>query len=62
MKWFGLFTIPSPIGKQDKAIAEQFAEAHELGAFLLIVLITLHLLGAAYHGIIRQDGVVKRMV
>jgi cytochrome b561 len=62
VRWFGLFIIPSPIGKQDKPIAEQFAEAHELGAFLLIVLITLHLLGAAYHGIIRRDGVVKRMV
>jgi cytochrome b561 len=62
VKWFGLFTVPSPIGRQDKAIAEQFAEAHELGAGLLVLLITLHLLGAAYHGIIRQDGVVKRMV
>jgi cytochrome b561 len=62
VKWFNLFLVPSPIGKQDKAVAEQFAEAHELGAAVLILLITLHLLGAAYHGIIRRDGVVGRMV
>ncbi len=47
MKWFNLFLVPSPIGKQDKAVAEQFAEAHALGAGVLILLITLHLLGAA---------------
>ena len=62
VKWFWLFTIPSPIGKQDQATAEQFAEAHELGAGLLVFFIALHVLGAAYHGIIRRDGVVKRMV
>lgn len=62
VKWFGLFLVPSPIGKQDKPVAERFAEAHELGAAVLILLITLHLLGAAYHGLIRRDGVVRRMV
>jgi cytochrome b561 len=61
VKWFGLFTLPSPIGKQEENVAQQFSDAHYVGALVLIALVALHLLGAAYHGLIRQDGVVKRM-
>ncbi len=61
VKWFGLITIPSPIGKQEEAVAQQLSGAHYAGALILVALIALHLMGAAYHGLIRQDAVVKRM-
>lgn len=61
VKWFGLFTMPSPIGKQEEGIAQQFSDAHYAVALLLVALIAFHLLGAAYHGLIRRDGILKRM-
>jgi cytochrome b561 len=62
LKWFDLIPVPSPVGKQEEAIAKQLSNAHYWGAIALLVLISLHLLGAAYHGIIKRDDVVKRMV
>ncbi len=62
VKWFGLFTIPSPIGKQEEAVAQQLSDAHYFAAIALVALVTLHILGAAYHGIVRRDGVARRMI
>jgi cytochrome b561 len=62
VKWFGLFAVPSPIGKQEEAVAQQLSNAHYFVAIALVALIAMHLLGAAYHGIIRRDGVVRRMI
>ena len=58
---YGLYAIPSVIDK-NPATAELLGQAHQLGAALLIVLVALHLLGAFYHGVIRRDGVVRRIV
>jgi len=59
--WAGLVPIPSPIDKNE-AIAPVFSAVHWYGALLLLALIAAHLAGAAYHGLIRRDGVVQRMI
>lgn len=58
---YGLYNIPAIIGK-NPVWADWLGQAHQVGAGVLIVLVTLHLLGAFYHGVIRRDGVVGRIV
>lgn len=36
--------------------------AHEYGAYLFMMLVGLHLLGALYHGIVKRDGVLAAML
>jgi cytochrome b561 len=59
--WAGLVPIPSPIA-HDERIAPVLSTLHWYGALTLLVLIGAHLSGAAYHGLIRRDGVVQRML
>ncbi len=59
--WARLVPIPSPIGKND-AWAPILSDLHWYGAALLVLLIGAHLCGAFYHGVIRRDGVVQRML
>ena len=58
---YGYYTIPALIGK-DEALGNLLKQAHEIGGAVLIALVALHLLGAFYHGVIRRDGVVSRIV
>jgi cytochrome b561 len=60
--WFGLFEVPSPIGKQPDPGAHLLDGLHWFGALALLLLVGSHLAGAAYHGLIRRDGVVRRML
>lgn len=56
---FGLFAIPAFETKVKLAsLAKEF---HEAFSVLLIICISLHLLAALYHHIIRKDGLLKRM-
>lgn len=59
--WARLVPLPSPIGKNE-AIAPLLSDLHWYGAMLLLVLIAAHLCGALYHGVVRRDGVVQRML
>jgi cytochrome b561 len=59
--WFGLFPVPSPIGKQPDAVAQQLSDLHWFGALALLLLLATHIAGALYHGLIRRDGVVRHM-
>jgi len=61
LDWFGLFRVPSPIGKQPDAVAQQLSDLHWFGALLLLVLVGTHIAGALYHGVVRRDGVVRHM-
>ena len=66
--YFGLFTWPNlPLftgmtREQLHPIHENFGTAHVLLAWSAIVLIPIHILAALYHGVIRRDGVVQRML
>ncbi|MCL7929532.1 cytochrome b [Halomonas llamarensis] len=57
---FFYWTLPSVVG-ENEALSETLFLWHERVGWLLIVLITLHVIGALYHGWIKRDNVMKRM-
>ena len=61
MKYFHLFRVPDLIGKSSSALTF-FKNMHELMAYTLIVLISLHILAALKHALIDRDGLVGRML
>jgi cytochrome b561 len=61
LHWARLFEIPSPVGKNVE-LAPILSAVHWYGAALLVLLVGAHLCGAFYHGVIRRDGVVQRML
>jgi cytochrome b561 len=62
VKWYGLFVLPSPIGKQPDPVAQSLSDLHWWGALALLVLLAAHIGGAAYHGLVRRDGVTRHMM
>jgi cytochrome b561 len=62
LKWYEAIAIPAPIGKQPDPIAHGLAALHAAGAALLAALLVLHFAGAAYHGLVRRDGVIRHMI
>lgn len=58
--YFGLFHITLPLSP-DKALAEFMNETHETIAFILIALISLHIVGALKHYLIDKDEVMQSM-
>ncbi|WP_127076627.1 cytochrome b [Rhodomicrobium lacus] len=61
VSFYGLFTLPKLIAPQPKPVVENLAAAHQIGAGILVLLIGLHIAGALYHWLIKQDGVMRRM-
>lgn len=59
-RFFGLFLLPLPIAP-NPAIASLFGTLHEILAWLLTVLISLHVMAVFYHQWIRKDSLFKRM-
>jgi len=59
MKWFG-YRLPS-WGWKDPALNAFFTECHEASAFLFLALIVLHSGAALHHGLVRKDGLLRRM-
>jgi len=66
--YFGLFTWPNlPLfagmtREQLHPIHETWEDVHVYLAWSAIVLIPIHVLAALYHGILRRDGVLSRMM
>jgi len=60
-KWLGILPIPSPFGKNE-ALAPIFSQFHFIGAWLFVIAILGHVGGALFHGFIRRDGVLQRMI
>lgn len=58
--WFGLFDVPQ-FTSENKANAQLFEDWHIWGAYLLIALVTIHILAALFHLFVRDDNVVARM-
>ncbi len=58
---FGLFTMPAIVAK-DRALADQLFNVHLTLGLLFIAAVLLHISAALYHGIIRRDGVLRRML
>ncbi|KTD21153.1 cytochrome b [Legionella londiniensis] len=59
--FFGLFQANLPI-EPNKALAQFMNQLHELFAWILIVLIALHLAGALKHYFIDKDKVLQSML
>lgn len=57
---FFSWDLPQVIAK-DQKMGETLYKAHSYVGWALVVLITLHVLGALKHGIIHRDGVLSRM-
>ncbi|MGA7454771.1 MAG: cytochrome b [Rhodoplanes sp.] len=58
---FGLFIVP-PLMATDRAFGESLEEAHELLAYLMLILVGLHAAAAVLHQAILKDGTLARML
>jgi cytochrome b561 len=61
LRWFGLFPIPSPIGK-DETVAPILSGIHFGMAIALGVLLLAHVAGALFHHFVRKDDTLRRML
>lgn len=59
--FFGLFTLPPIVGKND-ALSEQLFTAHRWTGWFVILLVLMHISGALFHQFIRKDNVLKRIL
>jgi cytochrome b561 len=50
-----------PLIPKNEALSKAAEAVHRTTAFVLIGLIAMHVSAAAYHGLVRRDGVVSRM-
>ena len=60
LKFFGLFKIP-PLAFESKAIYTVLQNVHQVAGWILIVIISVHILGALKHGLIDRDNVLQRI-
>lgn len=58
---FGLFILP-PILAVDQALAKVLLRVHTVFAILMTAILAAHIGAALYHGVIRRDGVLSRML
>lgn len=56
-----LIPLPALIAP-DKSLAESVGSVHGALAWVLLVVIVLHVSGALYHALVKQDGVIGRML
>ncbi len=61
LKWFGLLTVWSPIGKSPD-IAFTLSAIHAWSAWILLALFALHFAAALFHHVIRRDGTLYRIL
>jgi cytochrome b561 len=61
LQWFGLVPIWSPVGRAP-AIAPYFSILHTFTAWAILALVCLHITGALFHRIVRQDDTFQRML
>ncbi len=61
ISFFGLFTVPALVEK-DQTLATPLFAAHEILAWVIAGLLIVHIGAALYHYFIRKDGVLQRML
>lgn len=62
LRWFELFTVPKFPIAPDTAGAAAAAQAHEILAWTMLLLVTLHLFAALHHHFRLRDAVLLRML
>src|SRR4030067_792755 len=61
VSWFGLFKLPSLMGKNEGL--HEFAEGtHGVMAAFILVFVSIHFLAATWHHFIVKDNVLRRML
>lgn len=58
---FGLFVLP-PILPKDEPMSKLLLGTHKIAAFTFAAFITLHIAAGLWHGLVRRDGVLERML
>jgi cytochrome b561 len=58
---FGIVSVP-PLLAANERLSQAAIAVHLVGQYLVYLLVGLHVAGALYHGIVRQDGVIERML
>ena len=58
--WFGVLPLPDFVSV-DKALAEVMKERHEMLAWILCLLVVLHIAAALKHHFVDRDGLLDRM-
>ncbi|MFP3921966.1 MAG: cytochrome b [Dichotomicrobium sp.] len=61
ISFFGLFDLPALVGK-NRELSETLLSIHGYLGFLIAAVVILHIAAALYHGIVRRDGVLSRMI
>lgn len=61
--YLDVFGVHLPaITEKNEALSKEVFEWHETAAYLIIAFVTLHIIAAVYHRLIRKDRVVERMI
>jgi len=58
---FGWFKLPMLVAKNEQ-MGHLMSEIHEISSFVIIGLVSLHVIGALYHHFIKKDKVLLRML
>ena len=58
---FGLFDFPGILGK-DQALSDRIFVWHLICGILIGAIVALHVAGALYHGLVKRDAVLQRML
>lgn len=61
VSFLGLIQLPALVA-ENEALADQLIEWHEISAWLILILVGLHMAAALYHHFIRRDDVLVSML
>ena len=58
---FGLFTFPTLVAKNEP-LSDKILVWHLVAAVIIATILVLHIGGALYHGFVKRDGILARML
>ena len=61
VRWFFLFNLPNLVGP-DRQLARITKDLHDAGAWLLLMIVCIHVAAAFWHELVLKDGVLRRML
>jgi cytochrome b561 len=61
VSFFGVFSIP-PLLPENGRLSQAAIAVHLVGQYLLYLFVALHVAGALYHGVLRRDAILDRML
>lgn len=61
VSFFGIISIP-PLLPENSRVSQAAIAVHLVGQYLVYLFVLLHIAGGLMHGVVRQDGVLERML